>query len=150
MDRFRVIQGAEQYWAGREAPALLARVSFQAGDMFESVPVATSNKDIYLLSAVLHGFDDESCAKVLRNLASASGATGARIVLMELVMAEARGDFATAAVDMQMFMGTRGRERTLNDWRRLVDECGLMLEEEINLRSFAKMLVLLPREATHL
>ena len=150
VDRLQVIQGAEQYWAEREAPALLARLNFQAGDMFESVPVATSNKDIYLLSAVLHGFDDESCVKVLRNLASASAATGARIVLMELVMAEARGDFATAAVDMQMFMGTRGRERTLNEWRSLFDGCGLMLEEEVNLRSFAKMLVLLPREATHL
>ena len=150
VDRLQVIQGAAQYWAEREAPALLARLNFQAGDMFESVPVATSNKDIYLLSAVLHGFDDESCVKVLRNLASASAATGARIVLMELVMAEARGDFATAAVDMQMFMGTRGRERTLNEWRSLFDGCGLMLEEEVNLRSFAKMLVLLPREATHL
>jgi len=148
VDRLQVIQGAEQYWAEREAPALLARLNFQAGDMFESVPVATSNKDIYLLSAVLHGFDDESCVKVLRNLASASAATGARIVLIELVMAEARGDFATAAVDMQMFMGTRGRERTLNEWRSLFDGCGLMLEEEVNLQSFAKMLVLLPREAT--
>ena len=42
-----------------------------------------------LLGAVVHGFDDETCIKALQNLAAASADAGARIALMELVMAEA-------------------------------------------------------------
>ena len=145
VDRPQVIEEAEQYWIGREAPALLTRLSFQAGDLFESVPTATSDKDIYLLSAVLHGFDDDNCVKILRNLVSACVGTGARIALMELVMAESRADPTSAALDMQMFMGTRGRERTLDEWLKLFDRCDLVLEEQVNLQSFAKILVLLPK-----
>lgn len=142
VDRPQVVREAEQYWPGREAPALLECLSFQAGDVLESVPKAASDKDIYLLSALLHGFDDESCIQALRNLASASRGTGARIALLELVMAEAGADLASASFDMQMFMGTRGRERTLAEWGKLFERCGLVLEELVELRSFAKILVL--------
>lgn len=142
VDRAQVVREGEQYWKGREAPSLLARLSFLAGDLLESVPTATSAKDIYLLSAVLHGFDDNTCIKALRNIADACAGTGARIALMELVMAESRADHASTAFDMQMFMGTRGRERTLDQWQNLFNQCGLALEEEVGLQSFAKILVL--------
>ena len=145
VDRPQVIQEAREYWAGHEDTALLARLAFQAGDLLEAVPKASGDKDIYLLSAVLHGFGDEACVKALQNLASASAGTGARIALMELVMPEARADLASTAFDMQMFMGTQGRERTLGEWRKLFERCGLLLEEEVSLQSFGKILVLLPR-----
>ncbi|MCX7175539.1 MAG: methyltransferase [Proteobacteria bacterium] len=146
VDRAQVIREAEQYWLGCDDRALLARVSFQAGDLFESVPAATSDKDIYLLSAVLHSFDDDGCVKILRNLARACAGTGARIAVMELVMADSQADLASASFDMQMFMGTRGRERTLDEWRNLFDNCGLAMEEAVNLQSFARILVLRPRQ----
>lgn len=142
VDRSQVIREAEQFWAGRAAPELLARLSFQAGDVLESVPQAAGGKDIYLLSAVLHGFDDEACIKALRNLANTCAGSGARIALMELVMEETRADLASASFDMQMLMGCRGRERTLNQWQSLFGQSGLRLEEVVGLRSFAKILVL--------
>ena len=142
VDRAQVIQNAERHWAGRESPALLARMSFKVGDVFGAVPTATSDKDIYLLSGVLHGFDDEACVKALLNLARACGVTGARVAVMEQVMNECGADFTGSAFDMQMFMGTRGRERTLAEWSRLFDMSGLTLEEQVNLRSFVKILVL--------
>jgi hypothetical protein len=148
VDRAQVVREAEQHWTGREAPALLARLSFQAGDLFESVPAATSARDIYLLSAVLHGFDDDSCVKALRNIAGACAGTGARIALMELVLSELRPDLASASLDMQLFMGTRGRGRTLDEWLRLFDRSGLVLEEQVSLQSFAKILVLQRHEVS--
>jgi len=145
VDRAQVVHEAEQYWTGREASALPDRLSFQAGDLLESVPAATSDKDIYLLSAVLHGFDDEICVKALCNIADASAGTGARIAVMELVLPESRSDFAGAALDMQLFMATRGRARHLHEWRRLFGRSGLELEEQVDLQSFAKILVLRSR-----
>lgn len=141
-DRNQVIQTAASYWAGKESPALLSRITFQAGDLLESLPAAKNDKDIYLLSAVLHGMDDGNCIKVLRNLAAASTGTGARIALMELVVPELKADFSSAAFDMQMFMATRGRERTLSEWQNLFDQSGLALEEEVGLQSIGKILVL--------
>ncbi|MDD5411650.1 MAG: methyltransferase [Methylobacter sp.] len=146
-DRNQVIQTAATYWTGKESPALLSRLTYQGGDLLESVPAAKDDKDIYLLSAVLHGMDDENCVKVLRNLATASTGTGARIALMELVVSELNADFSSAAFDMQMFLGTRGRERTLPEWQNLFDQSGLALEEEVGLQSIGKILVLRPKDS---
>lgn len=145
VDRPRVVEGAMEYWAARETPALLKRLSFQVGDVFASVPAAISGADIYLMSAVLHGFDDDTCVQVLRNVVNVSAGTGARIALMELVIADVHADRTSAAFDMQMFIATRGRERTLSQWQRLFDQSNLVLEEEVGLRSFGRILVLRPR-----
>lgn len=143
-DREQVIKTAANYWAGKQPPELLCRLSFQAGDLLEAVPPAKSGKDIYLLSAVLHGMDDENCLKVLQNLATASAGSGARIALLEMVVAESKADFASAACDMQMFVNTRGRERTLGEWRGLFEKSGWVLEELVGLQTMGKILVLKP------
>lgn len=145
VDRAQVIQGAAQYWEQRGERTLLARMSFQAGDLLASVPQAESSKDIYLLSAVLHGFDDDTCITALRNVSSASAGMGATIAVMEMVMPDARADLASASFDMQMFMATQGRERTLAEWQQLFDRSGLVLKEVVGLQSFGKILVLQPK-----
>jgi hypothetical protein len=145
VDREQTIRTAKQYWEAREDPALLRRLNFQAGDLFASLPAAEHANDIYLLSAVLHGFDDSVCVQGLRNLVRVIAGTGARIALLELIMPEVRPDFSSTAIDMQMFVCTRGRERTLVEWRSLFERSGLTLEEVVELRSFGKLLVLSPR-----
>jgi hypothetical protein len=142
VDRPQVIEQAEHYWQSRENASVLARLSFQPGDVRKAVPHATSTKDIYLLSAVLHGLDDETSVVVLKNLAAASVAKRARIALIEIVMEETGVDLASASFDMQMFMGTRGRERTLAQWQTLFDKGAVTLVEIVDLRSFGKILVL--------
>jgi hypothetical protein len=142
VDRAQVIAAAEAHWAGHGEQALLGRMHFQVGDAMNAIPAATSNGDIYLLSAVLHGFDDGGAAQVLQNVAAAIGTTAARVALLELVVPAANTDLTTASFDMQMFMGTRGRERTLAEWQRLFARSGLSLEEVVSLRSFGKLLVL--------
>jgi hypothetical protein len=141
-DRAGIIAGARAYWNGREDAALLARMEFQAGDVLEAVPAARDEGDIYLLSAVLHGFDDGAAVRALGTLAAATAGTGARIALLEMVLPEAGADFAAAAFDMQMFMGTGGRERTLEQWQGLFRHGGVVLEEVVSLQSFGKLLVL--------
>lgn len=142
VDRAPVIAAARRYCSEHEAPALLERLEFRAGDLLEAVPAADSATDIYLLSAVLHGFDDATCIGVLRRLAAACAGSGACIALLELVMPETGVDPLSAAFDMQMFIGTRGRERTLGEWRSLCDHSSLVLQETVGLRSFGRILVL--------
>ena len=123
----------------------MERMHFQAGDLLSSIPPAQSDKDIYLLSAVLHGFDDDTCIKALTHLASASGNSGACIAVMEVVLPEIRADIARVSFDMQMFMGTRGRERTLTQWKSLFERSDMALQEVVGLQSFGSILVIRPK-----
>jgi hypothetical protein len=145
MDRTQVIREAREYWQGRLDEALLARLDFVEGDALEGVPPAGSARDIYLLSAVLHGFDDDACIRILQHLARATGARGASIAVMEQVLPDSGADLSAASFDMQMFMGTTGRERTLAEWQLLFDRSGLQLQEIVALRAIGSILVLKAR-----
>jgi len=145
VDRPQVIIEAKRYWSARSANGI-ERLRFQAGDALTTIPSAQSDKDIYLLSAVLHGFDDEACIAILRNVAIACGQTSARIALLEMVLPEVGADIAGAAFDMQMFMGSWGRERTLSEWSTLFVKASVALEEVVGLQSFGNVLVLRPKQ----
>ncbi len=144
-DREQVVTTAQAYWCDREPPELLDRVTWQAGDLLSGVPAAQGEKDIYLLCAVLHGMDDDTCVQALGQLARAVGATGARVALMELVVPDLKADLSSASFDMQMFMATRGKERTLREWRQLFERSGWALEEQIGLQSLGAILMLRTR-----
>jgi hypothetical protein len=49
---------------------------------------------------------------------------------------------------MQMFIGSRGRERTLTEWQALFAASAVVLDEVVQLASFAKLLVVTPARAT--
>jgi hypothetical protein len=61
---------------------------------------------------------------------------------MDIVLPETKADLAGASFDMQMFMSTQGRQRTLTEWQSLFDRANLKLEEVIGPRTFGNILVL--------
>ncbi|MGE5548807.1 MAG: methyltransferase [Solirubrobacterales bacterium] len=144
VDRAQTIEQVRRYWGGRQGPECVSRMRFEVGDVFSSVPPAVDSRDVYLLSAVLHGFDDEDCARALRTVVAAASTAGATIVLLEMVMPDRGADLTATSFDMQMFMATKGRERTLAEWRRVCAQGGVDLVEVVGLPSFGKMLVLRP------
>ena len=145
VDRSQTIQHAADFWRtqpGADTAQALARMRFAVGDVLVNVPAAASPKDAYLLSAVLHGFDDDTSVQALRTVARAAAAQNARIVLLELLMPDHHADLASTSFDMQMLMGTRGRERTRSEWEQVFVRAGVQLQEVVHLASFGKMLVL--------
>ncbi|HEY6493266.1 MAG TPA: methyltransferase [Trebonia sp.] len=102
-----------------EAEGLGARFSAVAGDFFAAVPDA----DLYLLKAVLHDWDDDSCLRILRNCGAAAR-PGARLIVIENVIGDlARDRFATL-LDMNMLAATSGQERELPEYDRLFAASG--------------------------
>ena len=111
-----------------EAEGLGLRFSAEAGDFFAAVPAA----DLYLLKAVLHDWDDDSCVRILRNCRAAAR-PGTRMIVIENVIRDlARDRFATL-LDMNMLAVTTGQERDLagydalfaaSGWQRAA-ECAL-------------------------
>jgi hypothetical protein len=142
VDRPQVVAEAQVYRA-KNPTSGSERQHFQVGDLLgNNLPFASDEGDVYLLSAVLHAFDDDTATLALRNLAKTIGQSGARIALLELVLPESGTDLAGASFDMQMFMGTRGRERTLREWSGLIESAGLHLDEVVGLQQFGSVLVL--------
>jgi O-methyltransferase domain/Dimerisation domain len=102
-----------------EADGLGARFSAVTGDFFAAVPEA----DLYLLKAVLHDWDDDSCVRILRNCRDAAR-PGARVIVIENVIRDpARDRFATL-LDMNMLAVTSGQEREMAGYDELFAASG--------------------------
>jgi len=143
-DRPQVIASAEVFWRQKGETALLERVSFLPGDAMEAVPAARSERDVYLCMALFHGLGDEDAMRVLSNLREAIGNSGATLLIVDTVAEEVDIDPNVAAFDMQMLIGTRGRERTHGEWQALLERGGFHLSEVVAVRTFARFIVGMP------
>jgi hypothetical protein len=103
----------------RDESAFGERCSFVAGDFFESVPAG----DAYVLSTILHDWDDESAAAILR-VVHAAARRGARLVLLERVIQPGNGPQGAKWLDLLMLALFAGRERGEAQWRALLDGTG--------------------------
>jgi hypothetical protein len=115
--------------AAREAisrSGLAGRVEVIGGDFFESVPAA----DVYVLSYVLHDWDDESCARILRSIAEAA-APGARLVIIELVLSSGDEPDVAKMIDLVMLAMLSGRERTAAEYQALLAKAGFTLDRVV-------------------
>jgi hypothetical protein len=123
-----VIQGAKT----DSATALPAeRCEFVAGNFFESLPMGG---DVYLLKAVLHDWDDEQSAAILRTCRRAMPSNG-RLVLIERAVPE-RFDgnpihHAIARMDLHMLVEFGGKERTEAEFRTLLEGAGFELSSAV-------------------
>lgn len=102
-----------------EAEGLGARFSAETGDFFAAVPAA----DLYLLKAVLHDWDDDSCVRILRNCREAAR-PGARLIVIENVIRDLARDRFTTLLDMCMLAVTTGQERELAAYDELFAASG--------------------------
>ena len=98
------------------------RLNIIAGNVFhDALPAG----DAYVLSQILHGWADEGAAEILRRCAEA-GRDDARVVIVEGVLSE-RPSADEASFDLFMFTLGGGRQRTLDEFRRLAESAGLEL-----------------------
>jgi hypothetical protein len=104
---------------GVQKPELAERLSFVEGDFFDSVPPA----DLYLLKAVLHGQDDDSCVRILGNCRAAAR-PDARLVVIENVISDTGDPGVTALLDINMLAVSGGQERDVAEYDALFAASG--------------------------
>ncbi|MCX2729814.1 aldehyde dehydrogenase family protein [Saccharopolyspora sp. NFXS83] len=101
------------------------RLSGAAGDFFQDVP---PRGDFYLLSRVLHDWNDEQCLRILRGCREACRA-GTRLLVLERLLPDKAGAESLApAWDMQMLAITGGRERHRDEYEKLLATAGFEVE----------------------
>jgi hypothetical protein len=97
------------------------RCSSIGGDFFESVPIGA---DAYILSGVIHDWDDTSSIAILRNCRNSMGQNG-RVLVVEMVVPETKEPSFSTLLDLNMLVMSRGRERTASEFRSLFQAAGL-------------------------
>jgi len=109
-----------------EAAGVADRVELVATDMFAAVPPGA---DRYLLSAVLHDWNDDAAVAILNNVRRALR-PGARIWVAELELPSHDGASLERAYDLLMLTLGGGRERNRADFEKLYRAAGLLLVDD--------------------
>jgi ubiquinone/menaquinone biosynthesis C-methylase UbiE len=128
----RVVESASRFLL---TEGVADRCEIVSGDMFTSVP---PRGDLYLLSRVIHDWDDPHAIEVLRSCRRAMGPKS-KLLILDRVMPE-RVEASPLAqshtlLDLTMMMWTGGgRERTAEQFEALVSAAGLRLERVIPMR----------------
>ncbi|WP_405427446.1 methyltransferase [Streptomyces erythrochromogenes] len=99
-----------------------ARCAYRSGD-FADVP---PGGDVYVLSRVLHDWDDDRCREILRHCARAMPAHADLLVVERLLPGDGSPSLATAW-DLHMLCNVGGRERSADHYARLLADAGLDL-----------------------
>ena len=98
----------------RDDAALGDRIEFVPGSFFDSV----SAGDAYVLSGVLHDWNDERAGEILRTIRQAAPAH-ARLLILESVLEHGNEPNGAKWLDLLMLV-LGGRERTEPEWRALL------------------------------
>lgn len=117
-ERPDVIDGAR---SAIDIAGLSQRCGCVAGDFFETVPVGA---DVYLLKSVIHNWSDDAALRILRHCRRAM-LGDARLVVAERVVADGHAGSEAKLFEINMMVTVGGRERTLDEYRALMQAAGL-------------------------
>lgn len=112
-----------------KAPPLLQgfgvsdRVAVKAGSFFESVP---AGHDAYLMSHIIHDWDEQTCATILGHCREAIKPDG-KLLIVELVLPEGDEPHTGKLSDMMMLLALRGQERTASEYEALLAANGFRM-----------------------
>lgn len=129
-DRPAGMIGAEEHFA---AMGVADRVELAPGDFLKSVP---AGGDVYVLRRILHDWADEDAAAILANCRNAIGDQDARLLIADMIMPEhpvpgPAEDEHVFTLDMHMLVLLGARERSVSEFRALLDAARFRIEDVV-------------------
>jgi len=126
-----VVAGADAL----RAPNIVGRWEIVGGDFFESVP---AGGDAYVLSRVIHDWDDDAALKILKNCRRGIRPDGS-LLLVEGISKPPNEPDPNKFLDV-WFIGGGGCERTEAEYRELLRRGGFALERVVPTRGRSAIL----------
>jgi len=129
-----------------EAPALLKakgvndRVTIEAGDFFKTAP---AGGDAYVLSHIIHDWDEDQCLTILRHVRKVMNSAG-RLLIAEMVLPEDDTPHPGKMLDMAMLVWPGGQERTLTEYDHLLRKGGFHLTRVVPTDSAVNVVEAVP------
>lgn len=118
------------------------RARTEGGDFFRAVP---DGGDAYLMRHIIHDWDDERAATILRNCRKAIRPEG-KVLLMEVVIPPGNGPSFGKLLDLEMLVIAGGRERTEEEYGALFAAAGFRLARVIPTPSPLSIIEAVPAE----
>lgn len=121
----------------RGAPAVLAerrihdRVDVVSGSFFDAIP---EGGDAYVMKNVIHDWPDDDAVRILGNVRKAAAA-GKKVLLVEFVIPSHDREFPGKVVDLEMLVVAGARERTADEYRRLLSHAGFRMTRVVQTAS---------------
>lgn len=107
------------------------RITLQAGDFFaDRLPRC----DLFILMEVIHDWGDEESDLILRAVRDAAP-NGARLLLIEQIIPADPGPNWSKMLDVHMLALLGGRQRSLEEYERLLGRAGFRFERDIDTRA---------------
>jgi O-methyltransferase domain/Dimerisation domain len=103
----------------RDEAALGERITFVPGSFFEAVPSGHA----YILSRILHDWDDEAATTILKTI-RAGAPPQSRLLVMDAVIPPGNEPHGSKWLDLLMLVLAGGKERTDPEWRNLLEGAG--------------------------
>jgi hypothetical protein len=127
-------EGIAQAAGVLRAAGVADRCGRVSGDFFASVPFGA---DVYMLKSILHDWDDERAALILRNIRAVTPAHG-RLLIVEPVLPDVVAQEPTSSAlmylsDLNMLVNLGGRERTRAEFAALCGAAGFELADVTSL-----------------
>ena len=123
------------------AAGLSHRADVLEGDFFESVP---TGGDVYVLSHVIHDWDEAHCLTLLGNCRRAIG-PGGRLLIVETVLPGPNEPSPGRLLDLIMLANApRGQERTLEEYRELLARADFRLARVVPTASPVSVIEAVP------
>ncbi|MEC3894041.1 methyltransferase [Nocardiopsis alba] len=114
---------AERVYGGTEVGA---RMTFVPGDFFGPAP----RGDVYLLSRVLHNWDDERAGRILDRIREVIPEEG-RLCVLDRVVPDVSGPHPSKIADLVMLVVLGGGDRTRKEYGSLLERHGFSVESLI-------------------
>jgi len=103
------------------------RCKFISGSFFEATP---KDSDLYLLKVVLHDWDDKKALQILQKCRESISKTGKILIIEKIIENNNFKDLACLG-DINMLVTLKGRERSLDEFKHLLDIGGFKLLQKI-------------------
>ena len=79
------------------------------------------------MRSILHDWPDEKCAEILANLKPAMTPKYSKLLINEYVIPDTRAHWISTALDMLMMATFSSRERSEQNWRRILEDVGFRI-----------------------
>jgi O-methyltransferase domain len=100
-------------------------------NFFEAVP---AGGDCYVMKHIVHDWADGAALQLLRNIRSVISADG-KLILAEAVLDDSSDPHPGKLLDIEMMAFVGGKERTRNEFERLLRDAGFALERIVATKS---------------
>jgi hypothetical protein len=137
-DQPQVLVAADSYLSNA---GVRARCRLVPGNFFETIP---DGGDLYLLSTIIHDWDDERALRILRNCRAAMRPT-ATVLLLETILPEHGHPSQAAMADVNMMVMLTGRERTETQYRELLAAADMRLTRLVAVSARDSLIEARPR-----